>query len=309
MTKSNRQTLLAQVEAKAEARKQQFEAANAKITERAGRNIFLALVSGFALAAVVVAALIFHDLLLTPLALIIGVLGLYELATAFRKAGRRVPRVGVALGGSAIIVLTSLYGGQGALIGLLIGSIILSLWRLTESILPQFHTAGHSMVADLAAGVFCLVYVPFLLSLVLQLGLKPENGPWWVFTLLLLTFSNDTGAYVCGLSFGKHKMSPRISPNKTWEGFAGGALFVLIAALLAGHFLLQIPLWGCVLLAFAVVCTAAGGDLIESLIKRDLGVKDMSGLMPGHGGLLDRLDSILPSSVPFYAAAVGVGVL
>ncbi|RRD36153.1 phosphatidate cytidylyltransferase [Leucobacter sp. OH2974_COT-288] len=308
MRRSNHH-LLAQVEAKAEARKQQFEAANAKISARAGRNIFFAVTTGVVLALLVVAALAFKQFLLLPLALVVAALALYELATAFRKAGRRVPRVGVIIGGAVVVTLSAMQGPDGTITGMHIATGLLVVWRLMESLLPQFHVKWRSMIADLAAGVFTLVYIPFLLSLIVQLALIPTNGAMWVFSLLLLVILNDTGAYVCGLNFGKHKMSPRISPNKTWEGFVGGATVVVAAAVFVCGPLLGMPWWGAALLGLAVVCTATGGDLIESMIKRNLGVKDMSSFIPGHGGILDRLDSILPTSVPFYAAGLALGVL
>jgi phosphatidate cytidylyltransferase len=105
---------------------------------------------------------------------------------------------------------------------------------------------------------------------------------------------------VTGLSFGKTPLAPRISPKKTWEGFAGSALAAQIAAVLLGTLVLGLPWWAAVIMGVALLGSATLGDLLESLIKRDLGIKDISSWLPGHGGFLDRLDSILPSMAVLF---------
>jgi phosphatidate cytidylyltransferase len=113
--------------------------------------------------------------------------------------------------------------------------------------------------------------------------------------------SIDTGAYASGLAFGKHKMAPIISPKKTWEGFVGSVAAAIIAGVLLAIFMIGQPWWVGVILGLTMVVTATGGDLAESLVKRDLGIKDISSFLPGHGGFLDRLDSALPSAAAAYA--------
>jgi len=127
------------------------------------------------------------------------------------------------------------------------------------------------------------------------------DGQWWTLAFLVLVMLVDTGAYVSGLSFGRHLMAPRISPKKTWEGFAGAAAVGLLGGVLLAIFMLREPWWVGLIFGAIIVVTATIGDLAESMIKRDLGVKDMSSWLPGHGGLLDRLDSILPSAAATYA--------
>ncbi|KXZ57850.1 Phosphatidate cytidylyltransferase [Microbacterium laevaniformans] len=119
--------------------------------------------------------------------------------------------------------------------------------------------------------------------------------------MLIAVVATDTGAYASGLAFGSHPMAPRISPKKTWEGFAGGALATLIASVLWALFVLGIPWWAGVVFGLLILGCATVGDLGESMIKRDLGIKDMSSWLPGHGGVLDRLDSILPSAAAALA--------
>jgi phosphatidate cytidylyltransferase len=125
-----------------------------------------------------------------------------------------------------------------------------------------------------------------------------------VLSFIVIAVVADTAAYAAGLSFGKHPMAPRISPKKTWEGFGGAVVGSLLAGALLGVFLLGIPAWGGLVLGAAILASATLGDLGESMLKRDLGIKDMSSWLPGHGGLLDRLDSILPSTVPAFALYV-----
>jgi phosphatidate cytidylyltransferase len=163
-------------------------------------------------------------------------------------------------------------------------------------------------VRDVFSGLFSLVYVAFLASFTVLLVLT-ENGEWWVLALVGIVVSVDVGAYAAGVTLGKHKMTPRISPNKTWEGFAGAAVAATLAGVAFAVFALQQPWWVGVVLGVVVLLTATGGDLTESLIKRNLGVKDMSGWIPGHGGFLDRLDSILPSAVGVYGVALVLGAL
>jgi phosphatidate cytidylyltransferase len=151
------------------------------------------------------------------------------------------------------------------------------------------------------------VYVAFLASTTILLVQAP-NGQWWVFALVLVVVSVDVGAYAAGVTLGKHKMTPRISPNKTWEGFGGAALVAVLSGVAISLFALDQPWWVGVLLGLVVLLTATGGDLTESLIKRNLGVKDMSSWIPGHGGFLDRLDSLLPSAIGVYGVALSLGV-
>ena len=127
------------------------------------------------------------------------------------------------------------------------------------------------------------------------------DGEWWTLSFLLLVISADTAAYASGLSFGKHPMVPTISPKKTWEGFAGAALATTVVGILLAVLMLDQPWWFGAIFGLVILVAATFGDLAESLIKRDLGIKDMSSWLPGHGGFLDRLDSILPSAAAAYA--------
>ncbi|WP_434317283.1 phosphatidate cytidylyltransferase [Leifsonia sp. P73] len=152
---------------------------------------------------------------------------------------------------------------------------------------------------DLAWSVLVQMYVTLLGSFAILL-LAENGGEWWVLGFLIVVVAVDTGAYASGLSFGRHPMAPTISPKKTWEGFAGAAVAAIVAGVLISVFMIHQPWWFGVIFGVVALLTATVGDLAESLIKRDLGIKDMSSWLPGHGGFLDRLDSILPSAAATY---------
>lgn len=291
-----------------ESTRAQLEATNAKIEKRAGRNLFLAVGSGLLFGAIFLASLFFVKQIFIVLVGLIVIVAVLELAVAFRGAGRRVPRFGALLGGLMIIAGAACFGSAGMLLGMFAAVLLLTVWRLIEGLVPRWEVPRRTLVRDVIAGNFVLVYVAYLASFSVLLVLA-DRGEWWVFGLVAVTVATDVGAYAAGVSFGKHKMTPRISPNKTWEGFAGAAVLAMIVAVLIAVFALQQPWWIGVLLGVVVLLAATGGDLTESLIKRNLGVKDMSSWIPGHGGFLDRLDSLLPSAVGVYGVALIAGAV
>ncbi|KAM9863877.1 phosphatidate cytidylyltransferase [Leucobacter sp. BZR 635] len=286
----------------------QLEATNARIEKKAGRNLFLAIGVGLLLAAVFVGSLLFWEPVFAWFIAILAGVAVVELATAFRVAGRRVPRIGVAIGGVSMVAAAYFYGAEGLLLSLFAASAMLTIWRLIEGATARTPVEPRTLIRDIFSGLFTLVYVPFLGSFAILLRSAP-NGEWWVFALVLIAVSVDIGAYAAGVTLGKHKMTPRISPNKTWEGFAGAAVAAMVAGVVISITALDQPWWIGLIFGVLVLLTATGGDLTESLIKRDLNVKDMSNWIPGHGGLLDRLDSLLPSTVVAYGLALILGVL
>jgi phosphatidate cytidylyltransferase len=178
--------------------------------------------------------------------------------------------------------------------------VFISLWRVAEFVVPSRRVSRADLLKDIGAGAFIQSYVAFLGGFTVLLTAQ-EGGQWWTLAFLIVVVSVDVGAYASGLNFGKHKMAPSISPKKTWEGFAGSVLSAMVAGILCAIFMLQQPWWVGVIFGATLVLTATMGDLAESLIKRDLGIKDISTWLPGHGGFLDRLDSILPSAAAAYA--------
>lgn len=291
-----------------ESTRAQLEATNARIEARAGRNLVFAIASGVIFGGVFLASLLLvKQLFVLLVAALVGI-ALVELASAFRISGRRVPRIGVVLAGLIIVAGAAIWNAQGMVLGLFAGSLLLTVWRLFEGLVPRWEAPPKTVVRDVFSGLFTLVYVAFLASFTVLLVLA-DNGEWWVFALVLVVVSVDVGAYAAGVTLGKHKMTPRISPNKTWEGFAGAAVVAAAAGVLVSIFALHQPWWVGVIIGVVVLFTATGGDLTESLIKRNLGVKDMSSWIPGHGGFLDRLDSLLPSAVGVYGVALALGVV
>ncbi len=184
---------------------------------------------------------------------------------------------------------------------MIIGIGVVSLWRVGEQLVPSLRRTGPSLLRDLIAGAFVQGYVTFLATFAVVLT-AAEGGQWWTLAFIVTAVAADTGAYASGLLFGKHPMAPVISPKKTWEGFAGGAAASLIAGVLLSTLMLGNTWWFGLVFGAAIFLTATLGDLAESLVKRDIGIKDMSSWLPGHGGFLDRLDSILPSAAVAFVA-------
>jgi phosphatidate cytidylyltransferase len=225
------------------------------------------------------------------------VVAVFELATALRTKGRlrsRWPLVGLS---GAMVPLAFYFGPEGQLWAFL-GAI--ALVAIIRALRPLFDKPSlESTLPDIGVAIMVLGYVPFLAGFAVAIAALP-GGQLWVLAGVAIVVAVDTGAYVTGLSFGRTPMAPKISPKKTWEGFAGSLIVALIAGSLLGTLMLGLPLWVSLLLGAVLVGSATLGDLVESLIKRDLEIKDISSWLPGHGGFLDRLDSMLPSMAMLY---------
>lgn len=277
-----------------------FEQANERINERTGRNLLLATIIGVAIGAAVLAALLFVKWIFLLFAIPVCLLGLFEFSRALQAAGRRVDLVVQLIAGTVILLAGYFVGHWTHWVITFAAVAALVVWRLMAQMAARDGRRYGDVVSDaLVAGLLPL-YVPFLGSLCLVL-LRQDQGELWVLTMIATVVAADTGAYASGLAFGRHPMAPLISPKKTWEGFAGAALAAIVAAVLMGMFLLHLPWWVGIVLGVVVLGSATVGDLGESMVKRDLGIKDMSSWLPGHGGVLDRLDSILPSTITALA--------
>jgi phosphatidate cytidylyltransferase len=270
-------------------------------TGRAGRNLPAAIASAVVLLGAVALCLVALDGL--PFVLLaIGAIwvGIWELRRALAHNGTALPFEPLLLGTVAML-LGAWYGGAPPLAtALAVTALGVMLWRLRDG--------AEGFVRDATAGVFVAAYLPFLAGFVVLL-LRAEDGVWRVVTFILVTIASDIGGYAAGVRFGKHPMARVISPKKSWEGFAGSAAACMVVGFLSVHYLLDGRWWVGVLLGAVAVVTATLGDLCESVIKRDLGIKDMSNIVPGHGGLMDRLDSMLATVAPtwlllFYLVAV-----
>ncbi|MFI2761498.1 phosphatidate cytidylyltransferase [Streptomyces echinatus] len=255
----------------------------------AGRDLSAAIGVGVGLGVVIVASLFIVKAVFVGVVAIAVVVGLWELTSRLQeRKGIKAPLVPLAVGGAAMVVAGYVRGAEGAWVAMALTALAVLVWRMTEP--PEGY------LKDVTAGVFAAFYVPFLATFVALL-LTADDGPWRVLTFLLLTVVSDTGAYAVGWRFGKHKLAPRISPGKTREGLLGAVLFAMVAGALCMQFLIDDGAWWQgLLLGLAVAASATLGDLGESMIKRDLGIKDMGTLLPGHGGIMDRLDSLLPTA-------------
>jgi len=281
----------------------QIDATTVKIEARTGRNLPLAILIGVGLGVLLIGSLIFEkSLFMIFTGALIG-FTTFELASALRFAGRDVPRWPSVIAALASVPAAFFLGGQGRWFVVLAGIVFVALWRLAEGLGTTHKANAQDLWKDVAAGTFIQVYVPFLGSFAVLLAAQ-DGGEWWALAFLIVVISVDIGAYASGLSFGKHPMAPRISPKKTWEGFVGSVVTALVAGVLVSLFMLHEPWWFGLIFGAVMVFTGTMGDLTESLIKRDLGIKDISTWLPGHGGFLDRLDSILPSAAAAYVLFV-----
>ncbi len=272
-----------------------LEEANERIKQRTGRNLILAILIGLGFGAVLMASLLIWKWLFILLVGLCVLLGTFELSRAFRESGRRVDIVPQVLG-AALIVVTAGFAERWLLwVAVAVAVTFIVVWRLIGQMFAADARNHGDVLADALFGGFIPIYVAFLASLTILI-MRLEGGQWWVLAFVVVVVCADTGAYAFGLMFGRHAMSPKISPKKTWEGFAGSVVVSVAAGILLAIYMLNLP-WGAGLVfGVLILLTATLGDLTESMMKRDLGVKDISSWLPGHGGLLDRLDSILPSA-------------
>lgn len=279
--------------------RRQFDETQERINARTGRNLLFATLFGIVLGVAMLLSLIVFKQLFMLVAAFVIVFAVLELAGALRSAGRDVPRIPSVVAAILALPIAYFVPGSGQWIAISAAVVLVTLWRLAEAAVPALRVPGSDLLRDLGAGAFIQLYVTLLGTFAVVLVSRP-GGEWWTLAFLILVIGADVGAYASGLSFGKHPMAPRISPKKTWEGFAGAVFTSLVAGVLLAIFMLQQPWWVGIVFGLVIVVTATVGDLAESLMKRDLGIKDISSWLPGHGGFLDRLDSILPSAAAAY---------
>jgi phosphatidate cytidylyltransferase len=246
---------------------------------------------GLGLGAVILLSLLIYRpafLVVVGAAILVAVV---ELSRALHAGGFRPPLVPVLVGAVAMIALAWTRGPTGLAIAFLLTVLAVVLWRLAEG------PTGY--LQDTSSGVLVALYVPLLAGFAVLL-LVPFDGAARVLLFIATVVCNDVGGYAAGVFFGKHPMAPSISPKKSWEGLGGSLVACMLVATLVILFTFHGPWWGGLVFGAAIAASATIGDLAESLIKRDLGIKDMGHLLPGHGGIMDRLDSLLPSAAVAY---------
>ena len=268
-------------------------------TSRAGRNLPLATAIGVLLAALAVGTVTWFPVGFVVLVASALAIAVVELVAAVATAGAHAARPPL-VAGTIAMVFAAYYGGLPGL-AIALGATVLAVifWRV-----PRGSTGA---VADVTASVWVAAYPGFLGSFA-TLAFAQSHGADRVIVFIALTVCSDTGGYALGVLKGKHQMAPQISPKKSWEGFAGSVIACLLGGWLISGWLLDTTVWQGLVLGLAVVITATLGDLAESMVKRDLGLKDMGRLLPGHGGMMDRLDSLVPvAPVVYVLLALFVG--
>jgi len=251
---------------------------------RTGRNLPVAAAIGLVLGGLVIITLFTVKATFLAYVGAIVAMALWELRQALLERGISLPLIPIAAGGAAMFTLAYWYGAQAALAALAGTAVVLMAWRLPGG------ATGY--LRDLTASVFALVYLP-MLGVFVALMLSMPGGARRALLFVVLTVSSDVGGYFAGILIGRHPMAPVISPKKTWEGLAGSTAACLAAGAIALPLLLHGHVWQGLILGVAAVAAATLGDLVESMIKRDLEIKDMGSVFPGHGGALDRIDSLL----------------
>ena len=256
---------------------------------RAGRNLPMAIAVGAGLGALAIASLLtYRETFLLIIAAAVGA-SIWELRGTLKHArGIDISWIPVLIGSLATIGLAWPYGHAAQGIGIALTALACLVWRFGKG------AAGY--LADVSASIFVVIYLGLFASFATLL-LVPADGAGRIITFLIMVVASDTGGYAAGVLFGKHPMAPSISPKKSWEGFAGSVIGAMLGGALTVWLILGGQWWQGLIVGAAIAVTATFGDLAESLIKRDLGVKDMGNLLPGHGGVMDRMDSLLPSAV------------
>jgi len=259
---------------------------------RAGRNLPAAIASGVVLAAVVVLSLLFVKWLFAVVVIATLLVAVHELVGAFQGVGIRIARTPVYAAGVGVPAAAYVWGMPALLAGTGLAVLAVLIWRIRRGY--------EGYVRDVTASMFIIAYLPFMAGF-LMLTLAADDGPMRVVVFILLTVCNDIGGYAAGVLFGKHPIAPQISPKKSWEGFAGSVLLQGIVGVVSFVYLLDAPWWQGLIAGLVMTVTATAGDFAESAIKRDLGVKDMGSLLPGHGGMMDRFDSLIPNAFTSWA--------
>ena len=264
--------------------------------KKGGRDLKAAVAVGASMGGAVVASLVIEKAVFVGLVAFAVVVALRELGTALGTAGIRIPEIPLAVGSVAMAIAAYERGTEGLIVALALTVLGVVVWRLAEG--------PHGFVGDTTAGLFTAVYLPFLAGFAVLLD-RPDDGAGRVATFVILTVCNDVGGYTTGVKLGKHPMAPKISPKKSWEGFAGSVGTCMLAGAVCMETLVDGAWWQGLVLGVAAAFASTVGDLGESVLKRDIGVKDMGNLLPGHGGIMDRLDSLLINAPVIWLLLAG----
>jgi phosphatidate cytidylyltransferase len=250
-----------------------------------GRNLPVAVGVGLLLGVVVLGSLYTVRQIFLGVMLVFLLIGLRELTGALATRDIHAPVVPVAAGMVATGVAAYVWGPAGLVAAAALTVLVVLVWRMPGG--------AEGYVRDATAGVFLVGYLVIMGGIVALL-LKPDDGDHRIVIFVSVTIASDIGGFFAGTFLGRHKLAPSISPKKTWEGATGSAVACMaVGAWLVWWLLDDGQAWHGALVGAAAVVTATVGDLVESMIKRDLGIKDMGTLLPEHGGIMDRLDSLI----------------
>jgi phosphatidate cytidylyltransferase len=269
--------------------------------ETGGRSLKMSVIVGLLLGGAFLASILIYPPAFMVLAALAAGSGAWELSTAMRIKGWHVPRIPITVGSVLIMPMTFFFGSEGQWLDALITVAALILWRVAQLIwdpAARNRTASET-VSDFAASAFVVIYLPLMTSFGILLLKHTPHGQGWVVTYITTVSMIDTFGYLVGRKLGRHKIAPGVSPKKSLEGLIASIVAGTVVAVSGSLILDRGWLFG-IVFAAAMLIAAVFGDLAESLIKRDLGVKDMSSWLPGHGGVMDRLDSILPATLIAY---------
>jgi phosphatidate cytidylyltransferase len=257
--------------------------------KRSGRNLPIAVGVGAGLGALVLISLYSVKEIFLAVMVVFLVLGLRELSGAFETRDIRVPLIPLGVGLVAGPVAAYAWGPDALVASLALVVLTVLVWRMAVG-------PADGYVRDVTAAVFVTGYL-ILMGGIVALLMAPDDGHHRIVIFISVTVASDIGGFFAGTFFGRHKLAPAISPKKTWEGVTGSALACMLVGVWLMWWLLDDGAWWHgVLIGAAAVVTATVGDLIESMLKRDLGIKDMGSLLPEHGGVMDRLDSLLATA-------------
>jgi phosphatidate cytidylyltransferase len=259
---------------------------------KAGRNLPAAIGIGVLLAGAVVASLFVDKRAFVGLAVVAIMAAVIELARALRAHAVVLPSIPLAAGAAAVLI-AAYAGGTQALV---VSTLLLVVAGVVMTVVADDATRSRAM----SSVVFVVCYVAFLAGFAILLAV-PDDGPRRVLALVATVVCSDTGGYAVGVFFGKHPMAPSVSPKKSWEGFTGSVAACVVCGALYLPLVLHGAWWEGVLFGLAIALAATIGDLAESLIKRALGIKDMGALLPGHGGVMDRIDSLVVAAPVAWA--------
>jgi len=254
---------------------------------KAGRNLPVATAVGLGLLATVVASLFFEVRFFAILVAFAVMLAVRELSKSLAVGLSDRMSILLQILAPTMIISAAVSGISGLLASFAASALLVLTVRLLDGQEAYVHHVTRS--------IFALAYAPLLAGFAVLLSTQ-ENGAWKVLAFILLTAATDLGGYAAGAIFGRHPMAPNISPKKSWEGFFGALILQLIVGIVLWVYVFEQPWWQGALVGIAMMLVATIGDLVESMIKRDLGIKDMGALLPGHGGVMDRLDSLLPNA-------------